>query len=164
MKRAGTVVKLVFGALGVIYTAIGAVMLMLAVKAAGDIRRIFNLPEDELALAIVGTVFSVLGVIFLLVTLILLLASRRQKRLREELLQYGVRVMGTIVDVRVDYAVRVNGHSPLVAKVRCYYPTGEAVLKSKRLWSVCPATGDQVEVIYDPMDERRYVIVFPAEN
>ena len=162
--KGSTVVKLVFGIMGVIYTIVGAVCLTIATQWAGDVRRIFRLPEDDLALSIVGTVFGVLGVAFLLVTVILLLCGRRQKRLREELLQYGTRVTGTITDVKVDYTVRVNNHSPLVAMVQCDFPTGEVTLKSKRLWRACPNTGDLVEVVYDPMDEKRYVIEFPGEN
>lgn len=159
-----TIVKLVFGVMGVIYTIVGVVCLTIAVDMAGDVRRIFRLPEDDLALSIVGIVFSVLGVAFLLVTLLLILSGRRQKRLREELLQYGVRVTGTITDVWMDTTVQVNGRSPLRAKVRCSFPTGEVTLKSKRLWDECPSTGDTVAVIYDPMDEKRYVIEFPDEK
>lgn len=160
MKRANLIVKLTFGLLGGMYAILGGVLLTLAVRAAGDIRRIYALPEDELAFAIVGTVFSILGVIFLLVTVILMLVSRRRKQLREELLTWGSRVKGTVTDVRVDYSIRVNRHSPLIAKVRCQLPSGEVTLRSHRLWSARPAAGDTVEVIYDPMDEKRYVIEF----
>ena len=164
MKINGSfIVKLVFGILGAIYTVLGSVFLVIAVQTAGDVRRIFTLPEDELALAICGTVFTVLGVAFLVVTVILLLAGKRRKAQDEELMLWGSRVTGTIVDVKVDYTIRVNRRSPLVAMVRCALPNGEVTLKSRRLWNACPATGDTVEVIYDPMDERRYVIEFPEE-
>ena len=83
--------------------------------------------------------------------------------MREELLTWGTRVKAEVVDVRVDHTIRVNRRSPLVAKVRCTLPSGEVTLRSPRLWDECPATGDTVEVIYDPMDERRYVIEFPEE-
>ena len=163
MKNAGFILKLVFGLMGLIYAVLGGIFLLLAVRTAGSIRYIFTLPEDELAFAILGVMFSVLGLAFLLTAFILMLAENRQKRLREELLQYGTRVKGIVTDVRVDYTVRVNRRSPLVAKVSCTLPTGEVTLKSKRLWNAFPATGDQVEVIYDPMDEKRYVIEFGGE-
>lgn len=163
MKHHNFVLKLVFGILGAVYAVLGGVFLAIAASAGGDIRRIFTLPEDELVFAINGTLFTALGVIFLLVTLLLARADRRRVRLREELRQYGTRVKGTIVDVRVDYAVKVNRRSPVIAKVQCMLPSGEVTLKSHRLWDACPAVGDVVEVIYDPMDERKYVIEFPGE-
>lgn len=163
MRSGRFIVKLVFGLLGAIYTVVGAVGLTLAARAAGDIRRIFALPEEELAFAICGTVFSILGVAFLLVTILLILADRRRARLREELLAWGVRVQGTVTDVYIDRSVRVNGYSPVVAKVRCSLPSGETTLKSRRLWKACPSTGDTVTVIYDPKDEKQHVIEFEGE-
>lgn len=164
MKKNGSfILKLVFGLMGAIYAVLGGVFLVVAIKAAGDIRRIFTLPEDELAFAINGVVFTVLGVAFLVVTVFLILAGRKQKRMREELLTYGTRVTGEVVEVCINHSVRVNRKSPLVAKVKCLFPTGEVTLKSKNLWNACPNTGDTVEVIYDPMDEKRYVIEFAGE-
>lgn len=162
-KNANFILKLIFSLMGTVYAVMGSIFLLIAIRAAGDLRQIFTLPEDELVFAILGVVFMALGLAFLLTTFILILAGKRQQRLREELLQYGTRVKGTVTDVRVDHTVRVNGCSPLVAKVSCTLPTGEVTLKSKRLWNACPATGDQVEVIYDPMDEKRYVIEFGGE-
>lgn len=157
------IVQLVFGLLGAVYTIVGVVCLCLAVKAAGALSGIFALPEDELAFAVVGTVFGGLGVIFLAVTLLLELSLRRQARLRDELLTWGQRAAGTVMDVRVNRSIRVNGRSPLVAWVRVSFPSGEVTLKSQNLWKACPAIGDAAEVLFDPMDERRYVILFPDE-
>ena len=163
MKHHNFVLKLVFGILGAIYTVLGGVLLTVAAASAGDIRRIFTLPEGEVVFAINGTVFTALGVIFLLVAVILILVGRRKKRMREELLTWGARVTGTITQVRVNRSIRVNGRHPLLAQVQCAFPSGEVTLTSPHLWNACPATGDTVEVIYDPMDERRYVIEFPEE-
>ena len=164
MKKNGSfVLKLIFGLMGAIYAVIGVTFLVVAMKAAGDVTRIFTLPEEELALAIVGTVFTALGAGFLAAALGVILAGKRQQRMREELMQYGTRVMGEVVDVRINYSIRVNRKSPLVAQVKCLLPTGEVTLKSKNLWNACPSTGDAVEVIYDPMDEKRYVIEFQGE-
>lgn len=164
MKRGNLIVRLVFGFMGVVYTIVGGICLALAAKQAGSIAQIFSLSEDELALAIVGVVFGVLGVAFVLVTVLLILSGGKQKRMREELLQYGTRVTGTITDVRVNSSIRVNGRSPLVASVKCQFQSGEVELKSKNLWTACPNTGDQVEVVYDPMDEKRYMIEFSGEK
>lgn len=164
MKKNGSfVLKLIFGLMGAIYAVIGVTFLVVAMKAAGDVTRIFTLPEEELALAIVGTVFTALGAGFLAAALGVMLAGKRQQRMREELMQYGTRVTGEVVDVRINYSIRVNRKSPLVAQVKCLLPTGEVTLKSKNLWNACPNTGDAVEVIYDPMDEKRYVIEFEGE-
>ena len=164
MKRnANFILKLIFGLMGLLYSVIGLVFLGLAVKWAGDLCRIFTLPEEHLAFAINGTVFTALGVIFLIVTVILILVGKRRARMREELLTWGSRIKGEVVDVRVDYTVRVNRRSPVIAKVRCTLPSGEITLRSPRLWDAHPAVGNVVEVIYDQMDEKRYVIEFPAE-
>lgn len=164
MKKSGSfVLKLIFGLMGAIYAVIGVTFLVVAMKAAGGITRIFTLPEEKLAFAICGTVFTVLGAAFLVVTVILALVGRNQQRMREELMQYGTRVTGEVVDVRINHSIRVNRKSPLVAQVKCLLPTGEVTLKSKNLWNACPSTGDKVEVIYDPMDEKRYMIEFAGE-
>jgi len=164
MKKNGSfVLKLIFGLMGAIYAVIGVTLLVVAMKAAGDVTRIFTLPEEELAFAIVGTVFTVLGAGFLAAALGVMLAGKRQQRMREELMQYGTRVTGIVIEVWVNHSVRVNGRSPLLARVQCAFPTGDITLKSKNLWNACPNTGDAVEVIYDPMDEKRYVIEFEGE-
>ena len=164
MKKNGSfVLKLIFGLMGAIYAVIGVTFLVVAMKAAGGITRIFTLPEEELAFAIVGTVFTVLGAGFLIAALGVMLAGKRQQRMREELMQYGTRVTGIVIEVWVNHSVRVNGRSPLLARVQCTFPTGDITLKSKNLWNACPSTGDAVEVIYDPMDEKWYVIDFEGE-
>ena len=165
MKKNGSfILRLVFGLMGTVYVGLGLVFLVVATKAAGSIARIFTLPEEELAFAINGVVFTVLGVAFLVVTGILILVGRKQQRMQEELLQYGTRVTGVVVDVRINHSIRVNRKSPLVARVKCLMPTGEITLKSRNLWNACPNTGDPVEVIYDPMNEKRYVIEFADER
>lgn len=160
MKTGSSIVKLVFGILGAIYTVLGSAFLAAAVKAAGDILLIFTLPEAGLTFAILGTVFTALGVVFLVVATAFALADKRRARLKEELQAWGSRVTGVITGVRTDPTVRVNHRSPVIAMVRCTLPSGEVTLKSHRLWSSEPAVGDMVDVLYDPMDERRYVIDF----
>ena len=152
--------KLVFGALGATYTVVGGAFLAMAISAAGSLRHIFTLPEKELTFAILGMVFTILGIAFLLVTLLFVRGDKRRARLREELLTWGARATGIVTEVKVDYTVKVNRRSPVIAKVTCTLPSGEVTLKSPRLWDKCPSAGDTVEVLYDPMDEKRYVIEF----
>ena len=164
MKHSNFGHKLVFGLLGGTYTVVGGVFLTLANTKTGGVQEIFSHPEEEIVVfATLGTVFLLLGIAFLIVTLLLARADKRRARMREELLTGGSRIKGEVVDVRVDYTVRVNRRSPMIAKVRCTLPSGEITLRSPRLWDAHPAVGNVVEVIYDPMDEKRYVIEFPAE-
>lgn len=161
MRKGNLVVKLVFGLLGAVYAMLGVVFLGVAISAAGDITRIFTLPENELTFAILGCVFTALGVVFLGVATAFTLADKRRARLKEELQAWGQRVTGVITEVRTDPTVRVNHRYAKVAMVRCPFPRGEVTLKSHRLWGDVPAVGDAVEVLYDPMDESRYVILLP---
>ncbi len=163
MKKGTLVVKLVFGIMGAVYAVLGVFFLGMAISAAGDITRIFTLPENELAFAILGCVFTALGVVFLGVATAFALADKRRAELREELQAWGQRVTGVITEVRTDPTVRVNHRYAKVVMVRCPFPRGEVTLKSHRLWSHVPAVGDTVDVLYDPMDERRYVIDFPEK-
>ena len=164
MKKNGSfVLKVVFGLMGAVYTVLGVAFLVIAVKTAGDFARIFTLPEEDLAFSINGVIFTVLGAGFLLTTVILVIVGKKQQRMREELLQYGNRVTGIVIEVWVNRSIRVNSRNPLLARVQCTFPTGDVTLKSKNLWNACPSTGDAVEVIYDPMDEKRYVIEFEGE-
>lgn len=164
MKSGNLIVKLVFGIMGIVFAAVGVICLTIARSMTGSMRHIFRLPEDDLALSIMGVVFGVVGVAFLIATVCIILADRRQKRLYDELLTYGQRVQGVIVDVQVNRTIQVNGRSPLVAKVKVNFPSGEVTLKSKNLWNACPATGDTVNVLYDAMNERRYVIELSDEK
>ncbi len=163
MKRGNWVLQLVFGILGGVYTVVGAGFLAYAVQVAGALERIYSLREEELAFAVLGTTFTLLGVIFLLVTGILILISRKQQRLREELLAYGTRVTGVVTEAYMDFTIRVNRRSPYRAKVRCVLPLGETTLRTPMLWDRVPTVGEKVTVIYDPMDEKKHVIAFEGE-
>jgi len=157
MKSSNFGHKLVFGILGGTYTVIGGVFLALAATMSGA------KTESGMAFGIIGPVFLALGIVFLFVTLLLVRADRKRTQLREELLTWGQRAKGEVVDVRIDHTVRVNRRSPVIAKVRCTLPSGEVTLKSPRLWDKAPAVGDTAEVLFDPMDEKRYVIEFPEQ-
>ena len=164
MRKGSLIVQLVFGILGGVYTVIGGVMLAMAVRITGSLATIFTLPEEKLVLAINGTVFTALGLAFLIAAVLLIVYGKRRVRQREELLTWGTRIKGEVVDVRVNYSIRVNRRCPSVARVRCLLPSGEATLRSHLLWDDVPAVGDTAVIIYDPMDEKKYVIEFAAES
>lgn len=161
MRRGNFVIKLIFGILGGIFLLVGAGLLCGAAALAGDIRRIYTGTEAALALAICGTVFFTIGLVFGLIVAGIALSDRRRARMIDELNRYGTRVRGVVMEVLVDRSVRVNGYSPSIALVSCRLASGEATLRSHRLWNHCPPVGGLVEVLYDPMDEKRYVIEFP---
>ena len=164
MKYAYLIVKVVFGLLGAVFLTIGLALLSAAGLLTGGFAQIFAQMGKENALAIVGFVFSVLGAVFLLVTVVLTAVAKRRRRQMEELRQFGRCVQGIITDVQVNHAVRVNGYSPLIAMVECTTPRGDkAMLRSDSLWHACPSTGDVVDVYFDPMDEKKYIIEFPGE-
>lgn len=164
MRNGHCALKLIFGILGATYAVMGGVFLGIAVSAAGELRGILALPEDQLTYALLGVTFAGLGILFLIVTLCLHLADRRRERLREELRTWGSRVQGEVIGVDVDHLVRVSRRSPSRARVRCTLPSGEVILRSPMLWQGIPAVGDRVDVLYDPMDEKRRVIDLPPEK
>ena len=80
MKKGSIALKLIFGMMGAGYTAIGIVFLFVSMTRAGSLARIFTLPEDELGLAIVGSVFTLLGVVFLGIAIAFMLADKRRAK------------------------------------------------------------------------------------
>ena len=119
-----------------------------------------GLPKDDLASAGKGLFLTLSGGFFLITAIRLTIASRKQKQLYDELLALNSRVTGTVTEVRTDYSVRINHRYARIAMVRCPFPRGEVILKSIRLWNIVPAVGDTVDVLFDPMDESRYIIDF----
>lgn len=164
MKHGNNVLKLVFGVLGLVYTIIGVISLLQGIDAAGSLTGIFTLQGELREVATVGAIFSVLGPCFLAAAIFLIIKDKRRAALREELLAWGSRVKGTVTYVRVNHNIRVNTQHPVIAQVRCPFPTGEVTLTSPHLWHIHPAVGDQVDVLYDPMDESKYVIEFPKAD
>ncbi len=160
MKHGNIVLKLVFGGIGLVYTIVGLISLLQGIDAAGSLDAIFTLQGELRETATVGAIFSVLGPCFLLAAVILIIRDKRRAELREDLLAWGSRVTGTVTQVRVNYNIRVNRRNPVIAQVLCPFPSGEVTLTSPHLWKIRPAVGDTVEVLFDPMDERKYVIDF----
>lgn len=116
---------------------------------------------DELALPIVGVVFSCIGLIFTLTGGTMLLLRRRQRLLREELERYGIRVTGTVTDVRIDRSYQVNHRSPLRVYITAVHPTtGETVtVRSDAVWETTLAPGAAAEVLFDPADEKKHIVI-----
>lgn len=161
---------------GVIFAIIGVVFLVLGVAFlavhAELLPALFTsevwLGEtpDELTLPMIGLIFACIGTVFAMIGLILLLTGRRERLLREELERFGTRVTGALADIRIDRTVRVNGRSPLRLFVQAQHPyTGEMkTLRGPLVWDTTLSTGDAVEVLFDPQDEKRYAVVLPGER
>ena len=157
------IVGLVFFLMGVMFAVLGGVF----ISVSGDDVVLLSDPDvwlfehhnDEVALPMVGVVFAVLGGIFLAVGGVLLFLDRRSARRLRELQEYGERVPGTVTDITLDRTVSVNGNHPLIVHVTCRSPRGgDVTVKSRRIWNTTLSTGDSVDVLFDPMDERRYAV------
>jgi len=144
MKTVKHILTLVFGILGTVYTTIG--FFMLSAGSADD------------ALFIVGNVFFWLGLVFLLATALVRYFISRSERARQDLLTWGIRVTGTITNIRVNYSVKVNRRCPVVVYAECTHPvTHEQVtLRSHNLWNCTMETGQTVDIVFDQMNEKRY--------
>ena len=161
MKRGNPWVRLLMAVMGLAMIVFGLPMLIKAAGKVASLADILSLPKDDLTSAGKGLFLTLSGGVFLVMAVRLTLAGRRHQRLYEELLASGSRVTGTVTEVRTDYTVRLNRTYARIATIRCPFPRGEVMLKSPRLWGSVPAVGDAVEVLYDPMDESRYIILLP---
>lgn len=105
---------------------------------------------------IIAVVFSVVGGVLLLVGIIL--AAMRPNKKKQELLSSGIRTAGIVRDVRLNTAVRVNGHSPYVITAECINPvSGELqTLKSHSVWQTSLCSGDIVTIAFDAGNANRY--------
>jgi len=98
--------------------------------------------------------------VFLAVGVGLFAGFAQGEKKRAELMTYGRRVKGCVTRVKRNVAIRVNRRHPWQAEVRCLHPlTGQEItVRSHNLW-VCPVKeGDSVDVLFDPMDEKKYAV------
>lgn len=160
---------LIFSGLGLLFTVLGVIFLTITPELLPQVFTAdvwLNEAPDELALPLCGVVFGAIGLLFLIAGVIMLLVLRRQRRLREELEQYGVRVTGMVTDVIVDRSYTVNGRHPLRVVVAAVQPgtVEERTLRSGPVWETPLAPGDAVDVLFDPMNEKKYVILVEPQR
>lgn len=151
MKTAKHIIAFVFGLLGVIYAAIGFVMM--------------SIPADDPEVPLVGSIFAPLGVAFLLVAALVWYFISRSERRRQEVLAYGIRVRAVVTDIRINYSVKVNRRSPITVYAQCIHPVSRetVTLRSHNLWNATIATGDKVDICFDQMNEKLYAFDIPEE-
>lgn len=105
-------------------------------------------------------VFSGLGLFLLLTGVIVSVCMSHGQRRREALLGYGRRATGTIQEVRIVRSVTVCNRHPRVVVATCVHPlTGQTVtLRSHQLWDCTAVPGQQVEIAFDPINEKKYAM------
>ncbi|MBQ8200975.1 MAG: hypothetical protein IJZ74_04330 [Clostridia bacterium] len=162
----GKVLMLVFGLMGALFLVMGLVFLssVSILTPAGDAA--FQGAAPGLAFGIVGGVFALIGAGFLLAALLIGLSARRKVRQQYELRTWGTRTTGVVTDIPVDHTLVVNGRSPLRIMVQVLHPiTGEHMtLRSPQVWETSLSCGDAVDVCFDPMDEKKYLIDLPEST
>lgn len=154
---------IIFGAIGLLFLAMGVIFVAVSadkLPMLADSEVWVGETPDELALPVVGIVFAGIGLIFTALGAGFLIALLRRKRLKEELLQYGTRVTGTVADIRVDRSYQVNGRHPLRIMVQAQSPfTGETrTLRGPLVWETSLSTGDPADVLFDPMNSKKYFV------
>lgn len=108
----------------------------------------------ELIFILIGGVFAVLGVIF--ITVNILSGNRRKK-----LMQTGDRLTGTITDVVMNNAVRINGVHPFKAECEVVNPfDGEKYLYSSEnvTRNISELVGREVTVYVDRNNKKKYYV------
>lgn len=155
---------IIFLCIGLLFVLLGGVFMIMSHELLPQVFTAAawgNDTPDELALPIVGVVFCSIGAFFTVTGGTMLLLLRRQRLQREELERYGIRVTGTVTDIRIDRTYQVNHRSPLRVYVTAAHPsTGEMVtVRSGPVWETSLSTGDAVEVLFDPMNEKTRVVV-----
>lgn len=172
MKRIDPImiVGAVFAGLGALFTGLGVTFTVLGWADmprlfSGEIAAAGGVP-DELAFPFIGLTFAAMGLVFLLCGVGMLRSLRKQRLMREELLRFGTRVTGTVAEIYIDRSVRVNGRSPLRIMVQVQHPfTGMTqVVRGPRVWQTSLSVGDPAEVLFDPQDEKKHVVLLPGEE
>ena len=116
-------------------------------------------------LRILVWVFGGLGAVMLLSAGGIQLVMSARERRREELLGYGRRVSATVTAVRENRSVSVGRRHPLVVEAQCAHPlTGESVTLRATVWQTALQSGDPVDALFDPVDEKKYALDLPEED
>ena len=134
--------------LGTVFTALGGGFLLLGVILLLFIRQwVLALP------------FLIVGPVFLLVGLPFFLHAHKKRKAAQQALDEGRYFFAEIVDMQMDYSVRVNGRCPSYLVARMTDPYGKVhVFKSRnfRKTAVPDLIGQQVRVYAVQGDLNRY--------
>ena len=142
-----------------IFGGVGLAMLLVALSAGSLKGNLGDMMVVRRKLMFQGALFAVVGA-----ALFFLLGVGERKRSR--LLGYGTRVQGEVTAVERNTLVRFNRQNPWRVKVRVVHPiTGEEItVRSHSLLSCAYKAGDKVEVLFDPMNEKKYAVDVQEEE
>lgn len=104
-------------------------------------------------------VFGGIGGIMLAVTIIMNGTMSASERRIKALRDYGHKVPATVTSVRENRSISVGRQHPMVVEAHCSHPvTMEDVRLKTTLWQTALRPGDQVDALFDPMDEKKYAL------
>ena len=138
--------------LGIVYAALGGTFALLGVAFI-----LSHNPELE----IVGRSFASVGALFLILGIVFLAMVFRKKKRAEALMAAGRYVWAEVVDCVPNYAVRINGRSPYILKVRYVDSKGMNHIfrsASLRIFRDPGLIGRKVKVYYDTEVFRHYYV------
>ena len=160
MKTMRRIFLFTFGGMGLLFAVIGGGLLLYASQSLP----FPNLAAPDEDALMIGWTFLPLGLVFLAVGLGIHGVMKRAALRREELTAYGVRVRGTVTRVVHNYALKLNNRSPYQVHVTCTPPQSAApvTLRSHNVFHTDVQPGDQVWVLFDPMDDRKYAVELPG--
>lgn len=118
------------------------------------------------SLSLIGIVFLCVGGSMLAVPVVMAaLEKKRQKKLME-LNTYGQRVRAQVTEVKENYFVNLNHRHPWRVYAACRHPvTGEEItVHSQDLWKTHIVPGDTVEVLFDSMNDKRWIMVVEEDE
>lgn len=116
-------------------------------------------------LCVLMWVFGGMGAAMLLAAGVAQLVMSARERRREALLGYGRRVSATVTAVRENRAVSVGRQHPLVVEAQCAHPiTGASITLRATVWQTPLKSGDRVDALFDPVNEKKYALDLPDED
>lgn len=111
-------------------------------------------------LPMLGLIFILVGGSMLIPAVCLAVISRRHTAILAELRTYGQRVRVMVTEVKPNYVVSINKRHPWRVYAECRHPvTGAGItVHSGDLMHTSLQPGSYVDVLFDPMNEKRYVM------
>ena len=114
-------------------------------------------PMDH-TMRLLSVIFAIVGAALTAAGLIVHAALGGGEKRRIALLSYGRRVTAEVTEIRSNRSVTMMGRHPLYVLATARHPlTGDTVtVRSHQMMRTQLAPGDQVDVAFDPMNEKKY--------